>query len=175
MAQPRLTAADGSRQQHACDSCRSRPCEICAMPVPVASNSKTCSPECKAERSRRYQLAYYHEIRATDDEDTAKRRSRSRARRAGMTPAERLEDSRKRAATEDKAAKNARARARHAERVASDPAYAAAKAASSERHAAKDPAARRESQRKYAQGRRARVAELDVLRLLGQERKPDGE
>lgn len=89
--QRRLTTSQPSHQIRACEDCRSTPCEICGKPVARATNARTCSPECLTEKHRRYQLAYYHDVRAPDPEDTAKRRARGRDRWAAMTPEEKPE------------------------------------------------------------------------------------
>lgn len=161
--QRRLTTTTPSHQLHACEDCRALPCEICGKPVPRAANSKTCSPECRAEKKRRYQLGWYHAVRATDAEDAAKRQARSRARRAALSPEEKLADSRKRKASEDRATINARARARYRDRVEKDPEYAAKKQASRQRWASENKEKSVEYTRAYARKKRARQAEIDLL------------
>lgn len=115
------------RQQHSCDACRVRQCEICGGPVSASSSARTCSAECAGEHSRRYQLAYYHSKRSLDPIETEARRLRAQARWARLSPEEKLANSRKRKASEDREHVNARARKYYARRMA-DPEYAARRA-----------------------------------------------
>lgn len=163
--QKRLTSSAPSHQLHACDGCRSTPCEICGTPVPPAARAKTCSPECRAEKDRRYQLAYYHSVRTQDPEDTEKRRQRKREKWASMTPEERLADSRKRAATQDPEAVRRYSRELHRHRMETDPDYAAAKAAAREKWLAAHPETAKRYSRDYARRRRAKMAEIDMMRV----------
>lgn len=153
--QKRLTTKNARHQMHACEVCRARPCDICGKPVPVSTHSKTCSPECAAERERRYQWAWYRDTRTPDQEDAAQRMARARDQWAAMTPAERREQI------------NARARRRHEERASTDPDYIAGRAAAKHRHHEKiGPEAVREYSRRDAQKRRAARAEIELLRAM---------
>lgn len=174
--QKRLTTQSRTHQMHACESCRAVPCAICGALIALAAHAKTCSPECAAEAARRYQLGYYHAVRAADPDDTAKRRARRRARWAALTPEEKRAVSAARRAVEGRDVINARHRARHAERMAADPDYAEAKAAArAERAARIGPDAARAESRDHARRRRAQRAEIDLLRAMDTLRgEPDG-
>lgn len=163
----RLTTRDPVHQLHSCEACRARPCDICGAPVPLVAKAKTCSPECKAERDRRYQMAYYHEVRAHDPDDQQRRRDRNAAWWAGLTTDEKLQVWRKKQASEDPDHVRARNRAWHQRRVADDPEYAERKRQQAQATvAATDPEARRKYQREYARRRRARSAEIEMLRTF---------
>lgn len=165
--QRRLTTGSENHQQHACDICRSVPCAICGGPVPPIAHSPTCSPECRAELNRRYQLAYYHERRADDPERRQKNSAYKKRRWAAMTPAEKLADARRRAEMADREKINERARRRHAERMASDPAYAARKQEQRNARLARigEDAAREEA-RLAAARRRAKRDEIEMLSAI---------
>ena len=125
--QRRLTTRSSARQQHACDACRAHACEICGAPVTASSTALTCSPECEAERKKRYQLEYYYKVRRNNPGEIAARSERARREWAALTPEERREVCRQRREGELKRlgrdAINARNRASHARRM-EDPDYA---------------------------------------------------
>lgn len=176
MPQKRLTTSSAAHQLHACEDCRSEPCSICGKPVLRAAKARTCSPECHAEYQRRYQLAYYHSIRATDPEDSQKRRARSRARWADLTPEEKRAIAKQRREIEGRDRINERARERHAVRSQTEPEYLERKKEAREKHIAADPDRAREYDRVAAAKRRAKIATVETLHALEKLReKSDGE
>lgn len=173
--QLRLTSNIPSQQMRACDACRAVPCEICGTPVERGTNAKTCSDECRAERHRRYQLSYYHNVRASDLEDTARRRARKRREWADATPEEReaANAAKARYREENRDAINARARKRHAERMATDPVYAERHAAKNGAWIARNPDTTQEYQRQHAAKRRARQREIEMIEVRHRMREID--
>lgn len=172
--QKRLTTKHRSHQYHACDDCRTHPCTICGAPIPGSSTRVTCGAECDAEKSRRYQLAYYHEVRVTDPSDTAKRRARGRAKWAAMSPERKLAESRARRESEERAVINARAREAH-ERRMMDPDYAERRRAQQEVARLANPDRYRSYTREHRRRQRETEAELDMLRLADLSTKPQTE
>lgn len=122
VAQTRLTTKTPSHQIHACDACRSHPCEICGAPISASSAAKTCSAECLAEKDRRYQLDWYYAKRRDDPAEVEARRARGRAKWAAMTPEERSADIARGKMYLVPERTNALARAAYARRI-EDPAY----------------------------------------------------
>ena len=163
--QRRLTSKVKGHQMHACEDCRAVPCEICGRPIPLATNAKACSQECQAERRRRYDLQYYHEVQSLDPAYREKARAYKRRKWAAMTPEERLAESRARAASEDRDVVNARARAAHQRRM-EDPEYAERKRQRRLAWAEKNQDEMRAYNRNYKRRKRAESAEIEMLRAM---------
>ncbi len=156
--QRRLTTGSAKHQRHACDACRSRPCDICGAPVSASSTALTCSGECAAERERRYQLDYYHAYRRDDPGVIAAQAERARRDWAALSPEERRAAGRLRREGEIRRhgieAIRARERASHARRM-EDPEYAKRQRFKNATWAAENPEATKRYGREYRRRQRA--------------------
>jgi hypothetical protein len=160
---PHRESIPASHRIEACDACRAKPCEICGSPVSASSASKTCSPACHAERSRRYQLAYWRANRRNDPAVRAAHAGRRKASWAALDAEGRREAYRAKVAAEGRERINERARARYAERK-KDPAFVER---SRERRAAWR-AAHPDEARRFSRDHRRRQRAVRYARELGQ-------
>lgn len=96
--QSRLPHRDSIPKSHridACPDCRARPCEVCGGTVPASSASKSCSPECHAERMRVKHTRHYHAKRKNDPGYQSAARQKERERYLALTPEERVKRNKK--------------------------------------------------------------------------------